>query len=82
MGQNNDHIGQEDEDPSRTLDAVKPLYEIGSRTGGSWLLSILGEASFVLHVFPQLPACRTSRICPDYKPSWARRAVMTGAGTA
>ena len=52
MGQNDDHIGQEDEDPSRTLDAVKPLYEIGSRTGGSWLLSILGEASFVLHVFP------------------------------
>jgi len=33
MGQNDDHIRQEDEDPSRTLDAVKPLYEIGSRIG-------------------------------------------------
>jgi len=33
VGQNDDHIGQEDEDPSRTLDAAKPLYEIGSQIG-------------------------------------------------
>ena len=30
MGQNEDHIGQENEDPSRTLDAGKPLYELGN----------------------------------------------------
>jgi serine/threonine protein kinase len=46
MGQNDDHIGQEDEDPSRTLDAGKPLYEIGSRIGCYKLLSVLGEGGF------------------------------------
>jgi len=46
MGQNDDHIGQEDEDPSRTLDAVKPLYELGSRIGCYKLLSVLGEGGF------------------------------------
>ncbi len=46
MGQNNDHIGQEDEDPSRTLDAGKPLYEIGSHIGSYKLLRILGEGGF------------------------------------
>ena len=30
MGQNEDHIGQEDEDPSRTVDAGKLLYELGN----------------------------------------------------
>jgi serine/threonine protein kinase len=43
MGQNDAHIGQEDEGPSRTLDAGKPLYEIGSSIGGYKLLSVLGE---------------------------------------
>ena len=43
MGQNDDHIGQEAEDPSRTLDAGKPLYVIGSRIGGYKLVSVLGE---------------------------------------
>jgi serine/threonine protein kinase/TolB-like protein/Flp pilus assembly protein TadD len=46
MGQNEDHIGQENEDPSRTLDAGKPLYELGSRIGGYKLLSVLGEGGF------------------------------------
>ena len=46
MGQNDDHIGQEDEDPSRTLDAVKPLYELGNHIGGYKLLSVLGEGGF------------------------------------
>jgi WD40 repeat protein/serine/threonine protein kinase len=46
MGQNDDHIGQEDEDPSRTLDAVKPLYNLGSHIGGYKLLSVLGEGGF------------------------------------
>ena len=46
MGQNDDHIRQDDEDPSRTLDAVKPLYELGSRIGGYKLLSVLGEGGF------------------------------------
>jgi WD40 repeat protein/serine/threonine protein kinase len=46
MGQNDDHIRGEDEDPSRTLDAVKPLYELGSHIGGYKLLSILGEGGF------------------------------------
>jgi serine/threonine protein kinase len=43
MSQNDDHVRQEDEDPSRTLDAGKPLYEIGSSIGGYKLLSVLGE---------------------------------------
>ena len=43
MGQNEDHIGQEDEDPSRTLDAGQPLYELGSSIGSYKLLRILGE---------------------------------------
>ena len=34
MGQNDDHIGKEDEDPSRTLDSVPPLYELGGYVGG------------------------------------------------
>ena len=46
MSQNDDHIGQEDEDPSRTLDAVKPMYELGSRIGRYKLLSVLGEGGF------------------------------------
>jgi serine/threonine protein kinase len=46
MGQKDDHIGQEDEDPSRTLDADKPLYELGSRIGRYKLLSVLGEGGF------------------------------------
>jgi WD40 repeat protein/serine/threonine protein kinase len=46
MGQNDDHIGEVDEDPSRTLDAGKPLYELGSRIGGYKLLSVLGEGGF------------------------------------
>jgi len=33
MDQKDDRVRQGDEDPSRTLDAGKPLYEIGSRIG-------------------------------------------------
>jgi len=46
MVQNDDHIGEEAEDPSRTLDAVNPLYELGSSIGCYKLLSILGEGGF------------------------------------
>jgi len=46
MGKNDDHIGQGAEDPSRTLDAVKPMYEIGSTIGCYKLLSVLGEGGF------------------------------------
>ena len=46
MSQNDDHIKGEDEDPSRTLDAGQPLYELGSRIGGYKLLSVLGEGGF------------------------------------
>jgi len=46
MSQNDDHIRQEDEDPSRTLDAGKPLYELGSHIGSYKLLRILGEGGF------------------------------------
>jgi serine/threonine protein kinase len=46
MGQNEDHIGPEDEDPSRTLDGGQPLYELGSYVGGYKLLSVLGEGGF------------------------------------
>lgn len=46
MGQNDDHIGQEDEDPSRTLDAGGLLYDLGSRIGNYKLLRILGEGGF------------------------------------
>ncbi len=48
MGQNDDHIGKEDEDPSRTLDSVPPLYELGGYIGGYKLLSVLGEGGFGL----------------------------------
>ena len=43
MSQDDDHIGQETEDPSRTLDAGRPMYELGSSIGRYKLLSILGE---------------------------------------
>jgi serine/threonine protein kinase len=46
MGQNDDHVEQRDEDPARTLDAGKPLYELGSRIGCYKLLSVLGEGGF------------------------------------
>jgi WD40 repeat protein/serine/threonine protein kinase len=46
MGQNDDHIRPEDEDPSRTLDAGKPLYELGSHIGSYKLLRVLGEGGF------------------------------------
>jgi hypothetical protein len=41
MAQNDDHIGQEDENPSRTLDSGKPLHEIGSHMGGYTPLWVL-----------------------------------------
>jgi serine/threonine protein kinase/WD40 repeat protein len=46
MGQNDDHIQEPAEDPSRTLDAGKPLHEPGSYIGRYKLLSILGEGGF------------------------------------
>ena len=46
MSRNNDQTGQKDEDSARTLDAVKPLYELGSYVGGYKLLSVLGEGGF------------------------------------
>jgi len=46
MGQNDDHIGEGAEDPFRTLDAGKPLYELGSHIGSYKLLRILGEGGF------------------------------------
>ena len=46
MGQNDDHITQGDEYPTRTLDSIKPMYEIGSRIGCYKLLSVLGEGGF------------------------------------
>ena len=46
MSQNDDRIKGEDEDPSRTLDAGKPLHEIGSRIGCYKLLRVLGEGGF------------------------------------
>lgn len=46
MGKNDDHIGQGAEDPSRTLDSIKPMYEIGSTIGCYKLLSVLGEGGF------------------------------------
>ncbi len=46
MSQNDEHITGEDEDFSRTLEAAKPLYELGSRIGRYKLLSVLGEGGF------------------------------------
>ncbi len=46
MSQNDDHIRGEDEDPARTLDSGKPLYELGSHIGCYKLLSVLGEGGF------------------------------------
>ena len=43
MGRSDDHIRRQDEDPERTLDAGRPLHEIGSHIGGCKPLSILGE---------------------------------------
>ena len=34
MTKNDDHIGQEAEDHSETLDTTKPMYELGSHIGG------------------------------------------------
>ena len=45
MGQNDDHIGQEDDGLSRSLKAVKSLYELGNCIGGYKLLSVLGYPS-------------------------------------
>jgi WD40 repeat protein/serine/threonine protein kinase len=46
MSQDDDHVEKEEGDPSRTLDAGKPLHEIGSRIGNYKLLRILGEGGF------------------------------------
>jgi len=46
MGRNDDHITQGDEDPTRTLGSIKPMYELGSRIGCYKLLSVLGEGGF------------------------------------
>jgi serine/threonine protein kinase len=46
MGKNDDHIVQGGEDPSRTLDSIKPMHEIGSTIGCYKLLSVLGEGGF------------------------------------
>jgi len=43
MGKNDDPIEQGAGDPSRTVDAIKPMYELGSRIGRYKLLSVLGE---------------------------------------
>ena len=43
MSQNDGHIEREEEDPSRTLDAGKPLLELGSHIGRYKLLC--GEQS-------------------------------------
>ena len=46
MSRDDDHIGEDVEDASRTLDASGPLYELGSCVGGYKLLSVLGEGGF------------------------------------
>jgi serine/threonine protein kinase len=46
MAKNDNHIEQEAEDSSETLDSTKPMYEIGSSIGGYKLLSILGEGGY------------------------------------
>jgi WD40 repeat protein/serine/threonine protein kinase len=46
MSQDDDHLGQEDEDSSRTLDAGKCVYELGSHMGNYKLLRVLGEGGF------------------------------------
>ena len=46
MGKNDDRIKQGDEDPTRTLHSIRPLYEIGSTIGCYKLVSVLGEGGF------------------------------------
>jgi serine/threonine protein kinase len=46
MSQNDDYLEERADDPSGTLDAPKPLYEVGGRIGGYKLLSVLGEGGF------------------------------------
>jgi WD40 repeat protein/serine/threonine protein kinase len=46
VGRNDDHIEERAEDPARTLDAGKLLYETGSTIGDYKLLRILGEGGF------------------------------------
>ncbi|HLB75058.1 MAG TPA: protein kinase, partial [Sedimentisphaerales bacterium] len=46
MDKNDDHIGQGDEDSTRTLHSIKPMYELGSTIGCYKLLSVLGEGGF------------------------------------
>jgi len=46
MGPKDDDIGQEGQDPRRTLDAGKTLYELGSHIDAYKLLKVLGEGGF------------------------------------
>ncbi len=46
MSQNDDYLKERADDPSRTLDAGKPLHEIGTYIGSYKLLRILGEGGF------------------------------------
>ena len=55
MSQNDDHIGQKDQDPSRTLDAGRSLHERSddpwAASEGSDELSPGGERSFEDHSY-------------------------------
>ncbi len=46
MARNDRRIGQEDQDSSRTLDAVAPLHTIGSSISRYMLSSVFGEGGF------------------------------------
>jgi len=46
VDRNDDHIGPEAQDRSRTRDPIRPLDEIGGRIGDYRLLSALGEGGF------------------------------------
>jgi len=69
MSQNDDHLGQEDEDPSRTLDAGQPLLELGSHIGRYKLLRILGEGGMgVVYLAEQIQPVRRRVALKIIKP--------------
>ena len=92
MGKNGDDIRQGDEDPTRTLDAITPMYEVGSSIGCYKLLSVLGEGGFGMvylaeqqHPIKRLvalkvikPGIDTKQVIPRFETERQARAATQG----
>ena len=77
MSENDDHIGQEAEDSSETLDSTKALYELGGSIGGYKLLSILGEGGYgVVYLAEQQKPVRRRVALKVVKPGMDTKQVI------